>query len=347
VTGRHVSASHCPAEPLRKPLNLDAGAVIKNTPPSDAKDPKSFEVKSGDAVFVRTTGGKDNWIWVPKSDTMSPSIYVNSGENKGDDKSEDRSVLSIRKLLVTNPPTFAPDGSEISLGDYVLIRDTAGADRRLRLDGVNNPVFGVKNDGEATAFRIADLKCSKNNSSASDFITVRTILDETNAPKNLGDIVKECSGNSTCEAISNVIAVWANIPPNSILGAAAAIFPQSQSTVQDCYFLISLPSGYRYCHSRIAVKNMTPVSGGSAPLLSIKTHHEGSPEINGLNIHMVLPKGGIGASGTWIEADLQIVGVNVNIAQAKYADGTCIPVPPGNTDVILTCKGNPCSPVNH
>jgi hypothetical protein len=27
VTGRHVSASHCPAEPLKESLNLDAGAV--------------------------------------------------------------------------------------------------------------------------------------------------------------------------------------------------------------------------------------------------------------------------------------------------------------------------------
>lgn len=125
--------------------------LIKNTPPANPTDPKSFEVKSGDAVFIRTTGGQDNFIWLPRDDSTSSRIHVNSGNGS------QRSVLAIRKVLTTNPPTFAPDGEAIHLGDYVLIRDTAAADRRLRLDGINNPVWGVKDDDDAIPFRIADL----------------------------------------------------------------------------------------------------------------------------------------------------------------------------------------------
>ena len=126
----------------------------------NAGDDGSLAVKSGDTLYIRTTTGDDQWIWIDPTNTSSPRIAVRAEEGKkqgGFSGVKKKSILRIRKLLITNPPTFAPDGTEIHLGDIVILRDTVGADRRLRLEGSSTPVWGVKTDDEATAFRILDL----------------------------------------------------------------------------------------------------------------------------------------------------------------------------------------------
>ena len=55
------------------------------------------------------------------------------------------------------------------------------------------------------------LQESPASASSDDYVTVVTRLDQTNEPKNLGDVVQECKANSSCKVITNIIEIWTEI----------------------------------------------------------------------------------------------------------------------------------------
>ncbi len=116
------------------------------------------EIRSGDTVAIRGTGGCDCSIFVPRPGAVNDDVQATPSGGT----TANRSFLVIRKVDIisgTRPSyQIAANGADILAGDFVILRDTAGDDFRLNLPAAPSTMKAVATDDEATPFKIQELQ---------------------------------------------------------------------------------------------------------------------------------------------------------------------------------------------
>lgn len=163
-------------------------------------------------------------------------------------------------------------------------------------------------------------------------------FDATRSPRGIDWYLQSREGI----VIVKAIAAYMGIPIRYVTlayGALAEVYVPSDDS-EETHYKLTVPDGYAYCSSRIAVESMVPASGADASYISASVYPGGVGKI-----YTVTPVQGITGGRSWVEGDLQITGILPQYLNEFIQKGICAPL---TAQVgLIECKGNPCSPGYH
>lgn len=161
-----------------------------------------------------------------------------------------------------------------------------------------------------------------------DFVVIQQKINPVMQPKNVADALSECARDNLCRGLADAAATYLGVPPGRVSAALAAL-PQAQRAGEEGRYMISLPTGYQYCRSRIQTISVVPATGDRASVMGASSRE------NGVGVYTWTPKQGLGKGRSWVEADYTIYGVRAAIADKERQAGKCKPF--GTT--LISCRG--------
>ncbi len=170
----------------------------------------------------------------------------------------------------------------------------------------------------------------------SEYVVVGVHLDNVREQKNIFTTAEECANNPACVALMNAAENYFQVPVGKVVSGLATLAADNQG--EGTYMHFALPPGYQYCKAKMTMGSIVPHVGPRGSLFL------GRAEQRGLYVETWTPVNQMFAGGSWVEADLTIVGVRDDLAASSYENGgSCInPISDAGMRHLFYCRGGGC-----
>ncbi|WFU00691.1 hypothetical protein QA648_10960 [Rhizobium sp. CB3171] len=174
-------------------------------------------------------------------------------------------------------------------------------------------------------------------SNTDDIVVIATRINPERAAKNLGTVLRECTGNEICNGALDAALAEFGIPEGSAKMAMDFI-PNVTQGGENTFYDLQLPSGYSFCHMKMDFYSAVPASGDRASFIDMNL------TAALVRINTWTPVRGLGEGRSWVDAFITVEGVRNDVADQWYSSGKCTMA----RNERLTCRGDfNSSQVNH
>ena len=165
------------------------------------------------------------------------------------------------------------------------------------------------------------------------FVLSAVHIDVTMQPKSIFAVIQECNTNQACKTIVNSAGEYFGVPTKEIFTANAILGANTRKEGEESYFDLRLPNGYSYCKSSMVLISIIPHDGDRGSTFAARSVDDG---INAMTWTPVL---GLGQGQSWVEANIEILGVRTDSSELYYKAGQCNR--PKNR-LLWNCRGGGC-----
>ena len=160
---------------------------------------------------------------------------------------------------------------------------------------------------------------------------IATHIDQVREPNSIFKFAQDCVDSAVCAGLLTVASDYYNLPLDKVVVSAAGLSGNKDG--EGANMRLSLPPDYVYCKSEMRMTSIVPHDGPKGSTFFSQV------EDNGIYLETWTPALPSGDGRSWVEADVSVLGVAQGLAEAKYADGTC--VRPGGR-YLFFCRGGGC-----
>lgn len=138
------------------------------------------------------------------------------------------------------------------------------------------------------------------------------------------------------KVILSAAATYMGIDPKFV-NFALQVMPTVKVESEEAFYTVRVAPNYAFCSAYIGVESLVPAGPPRAAVIDARATNQG------LAIYTWTPVKHFGEGKTWVNADVEVIGIKPAYLSEFRSKGVC--KEPVESAYILQCRGNPCSPV--
>lgn len=167
---------------------------------------------------------------------------------------------------------------------------------------------------------------------AEDFVVTSVSIDVVRRQQSFVNTILGCTRNNSCKAMLDAAFAYFGIDSTKATTAASKIDAKEKG--EDTRIDVVLPSGYKYCRSRIEFDSVIPGDDGRSPKFAA------TAKPTGVHVYTWTPVNHHGDGKSQIKARMSVLGVRQDAPQKLLEANSCTDRKDDYT--IYSCQGKHC-----
>lgn len=149
-----------------------------------------------------------------------------------------------------------------------------------------------------------------------DTVIIAARINPERAAKNLGTVLRECTGNSVCNGAIDAALGYFGVPSGSAK-LVMDFIPNVTQGGEMTFYEMKLPAGYSFCHLKMDFYSTVPPTGDRSPFMDINM------TAAFVKVKTWTPVRNASEGRSWIDALVTVQGVRNEVADQWYSAGKC------------------------